>query len=155
MTLVLWKMQVQKVTVHSCFPNSRNKRQMKKYTFKKSERLKSRKIIERLFNREGQSFATYPILTVWLETALGSDFPAQVTFSVSKRKFKKAVQRNRIKRLMREAYRLNKPKFYDSLISKNKQVAVIFVYIAREELDFLEIESKMKQSLKCLRRNLQ
>lgn len=127
---------------------------MKKYTFKKSERLKSRKIIERIFNREGQSFATYPILTVWLETPLNSEFPAQVTFSVSKKKFKKAVQRNRIKRLMREAYRLNKPKFYDSLQAKEKQIAIIFVYIAKEELDFNTVEAKMKQSLKRLRRNL-
>ncbi|MGB1120946.1 MAG: ribonuclease P protein component [Saprospiraceae bacterium] len=127
---------------------------MKKYTFKKSERLKSRKIIERIFNREGQSFATYPILTIWLETPLNTDFPAQVTFSVSKKKFKKAVQRNRIKRLMREAYRLNKPKFYESLQVKEKQVAVIFVYIAKEELAFEVVEAKMKQSLKRLRRNL-
>lgn len=127
---------------------------MKKYTFKKSERLKSRKIIERIFNREGKSFSVYPILTVWLETPLNSEFPAQVTFSVSKKKFKKAVQRNRIKRLMREAYRLNKPKFYESLQAKEKQVAIIFVYLAKEELDFQTIEAKMKQSLKRLRRNL-
>ena len=61
---------------------------------------------------------------------------------------------NRIKRLMREAYRLNKPKFYESLQAKEKQVAIIFVYLAKEELDFQTIEAKMKQSLKRLRRNL-
>lgn len=127
---------------------------MERFTFKKSERLKSRKIIERIFNREGQSFANYPILTTWLETPLKSDFPAKVTFSVSKKKFKKAVQRNRIKRLMREAYRLNKPKFYQSLESNEKQVAIIFIYIAKEELDFKTIEAKMKQSLKRLRRKI-
>ena len=127
---------------------------MEKYTFKKAERLKSRKIIERIFNREGHSLVTFPILTVWLETSLNSNFPAQATFSVSKKKFKKAVQRNRIKRLMREAYRLNKSKFYESLSSKEKQVAVMFVYIAKEEVTFEEIESKMKQGLKRLRRNI-
>ena len=127
---------------------------MEKYTFKKAERLKSRKIIERIFNREGHSLVTFPILTVWLETPLSSNFPAQATFSVSKKKFKKAVQRNRIKRLMREAYRLNKSKFYESLSAKEKQVAVMFVYIAKEEMTFEEIESKMKQGLKRLRRNI-
>ena len=127
---------------------------MEKYTFKKAERLKSRKIIERIFNREGHSLVTFPILTVWLETPLNSNFPAQATFSVSKKKFKKAVQRNRIKRLMREAYRLNKSKFYESLSAKEKQVAVMFVYIAKEEMTFEEIESKMKQGLKRLRRNI-
>ena len=127
---------------------------MKKYTFKKTERLKSRKIIERIFNREGHSLVTFPILTIWLETPLNSDSPAQATFSVSKKKFKKAVQRNRIKRLMREAYRLNKPKFYESLSAKEKQIAVMFVYIAKEEMTFEEIESKMKQCLKRLRRNI-
>ena len=127
---------------------------MEKYTFKKAERLKSRKIIERIFNREGHSLVTFPILTVWLETSLNSNFPAQATFSVSKKKFKKAVQRNRIKRLMREAYRLNKSKFYESLSAKEKQVAVMFVYIAKEEMTFEEIESKMKQCLKRLRRNI-
>lgn len=125
---------------------------MKEYTFKKSERLKSRKIIERIFNREGKSFANFPLRVILLETPLNTEFPAQVTFSVSKRKFKKAVQRNRIKRLMREAYRLNKPKFYESLKAQDKQVAIMFIYLANEELPYKEIEVKMKQSLKRLRR---
>lgn len=125
---------------------------MKEYTFKKSERLKSRKIIERIFNREGKSFANFPLRVILLETPLDTEFPAQVTFSVSKRKFKKAVQRNRIKRLMREAYRLNKPKFYESLKAQDKQVAIMFIYLANEELPYKEIEVKMKQSLKRLRR---
>jgi len=127
---------------------------MQKLTFKKGEKLKSQKIIDRIFNREGQSFANFPIRVIYLETPLNSDFPAQVTFSVPKRKFKKAVDRNRIKRLMREAYRLNKPKFYDSLIAKEKQVAVLFLYVANEEVDYQFIESKMKQALKRLRRSV-
>lgn len=127
---------------------------MEKLTFKKGERLKSQKIIDRIFNREGQSFANFPIRVIYLETPLNTDFPAQVTFSVPKRKFKKAVDRNRIKRLMREAYRLNKPKFYESLIAQEKQIAVLFLYVANEEVEYQFIESKMKQALKRLRRSL-
>lgn len=125
---------------------------MEKNTFNKSERLKSRKIIERIFNREGKSFSNYPLRVTWLETPLDTTFPVQITFSVSKKKFKKAVHRNRIKRLMREAYRLNKTKFYASLSAQEKQGAIIIIYTANEELPFHEIESKMKQALKRLRR---
>jgi len=127
---------------------------MQKLTFKKGEKLKSQKIIDRIFNREGQSFANYPIRVIYLQTPLNADYPAQVTFSVPKRKFKKAVDRNRIKRLMREAYRLNKPKLYASLTAQEKQVAVLFLYVANEELDYQFIESKMKQALKRLRRSV-
>jgi len=125
---------------------------MEKKTFDTSERLKSRKIIERIFNREGKSFSNYPLRVIWLETPLDTTFPVQITFSVSKKKFKKAVNRNRIKRLMREAYRLNKAKLYASLSAQEKQGAIIIIYAANEELSFQEIESKMKQALKRLRR---
>jgi ribonuclease P protein component len=125
---------------------------MEKNTFNKSERLKSRKIIERIFNREGKSFSHYPLRVIWLETPLDTTFPVQITFSVSKKKFKKAVHRNRIKRLMREAYRLNKAKLYASLAAQEKQGAIIIIYAANDELPFQEIESKMKQALKRLRR---
>ncbi len=85
---------------------------MPDFTFKRAERLKSRKVIEQLF-KQGQSFAQYPLRIVWVEMAEPrSEFPAQFALSVSKKKFKRAVDRNRIRRLVREAYRLNKHVLY-------------------------------------------
>ena len=88
---------------------------MPDFTFKRAERLKSRKVIEQLF-KQGQSFAQYPLRIVWVEMAEPrSEFPAQFALSVSRKKFKRAVDRNRIRRLVREAYRLNKHVLYGGL----------------------------------------
>ena len=88
---------------------------MPDFTFKRGERLKSRKVIEQLFKR-GQSFAQYPLRIVWVDMEeRRSEFPAQFALSVSKKKFKRAVDRNRIRRLVREAYRLNKHVLYEGL----------------------------------------
>lgn len=76
------------------------------YTLPKSERLCSRKSLERLFSGERRSISVFPIRAVFIET----DEPRiRIMVSVSKRHFKQAVKRNRVKRQLREAYRLNKP----------------------------------------------
>jgi ribonuclease P protein component len=124
------------------------------YTLNKAEKLKSRAVIERLFNREGKSFALFPLRVIWLETPLDTEIPVQVAFSVPKKRFKKAVERNRIKRLMREAYRLNKPKFHASLLAQDKQGAVMFLFTGTEIPDFEALSEKMQQILKRLRRIL-
>ena len=78
-------------------------------TFKKQERLKSKKTIELLF-KNGNIINEFPVKAVWIKTTLPEkDAVSQVSFSVPKRLFKKAIDRNRIKRLLRESYRLNKP----------------------------------------------
>jgi ribonuclease P protein component len=76
-------------------------------TLGKKERLKSRKLIGRLFE-EGTSIKNFPFRLVYLSTEITSVFSVKASFSVPKRNFKKAVDRNRIKRLIREAYRLEK-----------------------------------------------
>ncbi len=92
--------------------SSENKNEIKRsFSFKKEERLCSKKIIDKLFS-EGESFLVFPLKFVFLKTSLPSKFPVQTGFSVGKRTFKKAVQRNLIKRKMRETYRLNKHNFY-------------------------------------------
>ena len=119
-----------------------------RFTFKKEERLKSKKIIGRLFNKEGQSFAIHPFRIIWLKTSLTSDTPAQFGSVVPKRHFKKAVHRNRIKRQIKETYRLNKHLIYEHLTRKHIQCAIMIVYTGKEEVSFDELNKKMKQIIR-------
>jgi len=122
------------------------------FSFQKNERLCSKKIIDKLF-AEGRSVFAFPLKIVFLELNLKSETPAQAGFAVSKKNFKRAVQRNLIKRRMREAYRLYKPEFYEVL--KEMQVAVFFVYTAKEITDYAVIESALRKGLKKLVREIQ
>lgn len=123
-------------------------------TFSRNERLKSRKLISRLF-KEGHSYVAYPLRVVWLPvneaeqqlTGFG-DTRVQLAISVPKRSFKTAVARNLLKRRIREAYRLNKQDWYEKLAMANQHLALMLVYIAKEELAFGEIESGIKKMVK-------
>ena len=111
-----------------------------RHTFSKAERLTSRKLISEVFAREGTSQAFhYPLLASWRTQELPEKAPAQVLFSVPKRKWKHAHERNRIRRQMREAWRLQKNLLYDSLSSKRLQYAVVMVYTAQENVSFDEL----------------
>ena len=101
-----------------------------RYTFKKEEKLKSRKTIEQLF-RDGRSFSVFPFRVLWKFTGT-SVAPLQTGFAVSSKHFKKAVDRNRIKRLMREAYRLQKNDLQNLLKQQQKQLAVFIIYVGNE-----------------------
>jgi ribonuclease P protein component len=113
-----------------------------RYTFKKEEKLKSRKIIEQLF-KDGKSFSNFPFRVLWKFTD-NSAAPLQTGFAVSSKNFKKAVDRNRIKRLMREAYRLQKNDLQNELQQQptgschqgpaggQKQMAVFIIYVGNE-----------------------
>ena len=114
-----------------------------KFTLGKQERLKSRKLIGRLY-AEGNSVKAFPLRMMYLQTLHTSNFPAQVGVSVAKRNFKKAPDRNRLKRLMRETYRLQKGIVYDNL--ENPYVFMIS-YIGREEMPYEELFSKMNKLL--------
>jgi len=115
------------------------------FSLKKSERLCSKKVIGLLFN-EGKSFLVFPFKIVFLETQLPATTPAQVAFSVSKKKFKRAVHRNRIKRLMREAYRLNKHELYKN--TENRQLAVFFIFVGEELPTFKKVNDSMKKAIR-------
>jgi len=114
------------------------------HTFKKEEKLCSKKVIDRLF-MEGNSFLVFPVKVVFLRTNLSSTFSVQAGFSVGKKIFKRAVHRNRIKRLMREAYRLNKNDLYQKI--ENRQLAVFFIFIGKEMADYKTIERSMKKAI--------
>ncbi len=116
------------------------------YSFPKSDRLCSHIIIEKLFN-QGSSFVSYPFRVVYLKTELPSDTESQVLFSVSKKKFKRAVHRNLLKRRCREAYRLNRNPFKTFLKDTNQQIAFACVYISGEQLKYSTIEKGIKKTL--------
>lgn len=122
-----------------------------RYTFKKEEKLKSRKAIEQLF-KEGQTFSNFPFRILWKynEKMAGS---LQAGFAVSSKHFKKAVDRNRIKRLIREAYRLQKNELQTRLTAQEKQLIVFFIYIGNELPDYQLIFDKTASVLKRLLKN--
>jgi len=109
-----------------------------KYTFKKAERLKRKKVIEELF-KHGSSFFDFPLLVKYLNS---SEKHHQVLISVPKKYQKKAVNRNRIKRKIRESYRLNKH-LLDSIDSKY----IGIIYLSKEDLSFNQLEIKLKTIL--------
>ena len=115
------------------------------YTFKKDEKLKSRKTIEELF-KDGKSFSNFPFRILWKFTKTPKA-PVQTGFAVSSKHFKKAVDRNRIKRLMREAYRHKKNELQTQLTQQQKQMAVFIIYVGNELPDYEFIFEKMDHVL--------
>jgi ribonuclease P protein component len=121
------------------------------YTFKKEERLCSKKLIEELFHN-GSSFLLYPFRIVWLKHDLPADVPVQVLINVPKRRFKKAVDRNLIKRRIRESYRLNKVEgLYVFLKGHSSQLLLAFQYVGKDIADFELVDKKLKQVLAQLK----
>ena len=109
-------------------------------TFRKQEKLKKKKLIAELFAR-GKSISVFPLKMVYLEIDHDSDYKIQAGVSVSKRNFKNAVDRNRIKRLMREAYRKNKYSIYNS--EDTKKHIIMFIYQGKKEMSYQLMEEKL------------
>ncbi|RLZ06868.1 ribonuclease P protein component [Faecalibacter macacae] len=115
-----------------------------KLTFGKNEKLKSKKAIENLFS-EGQSYVSHPIRIVYT-TKEKKDYDVRVGVSVAKKRFKHAVDRNLLKRRIREAYRLNK-----SLIeTPDNSIDALFIYTSSKIKDFDAINKSMQEVLQKL-----
>ena len=112
-------------------------------TLGKQERLKSKKLIEKLY-AEGDSVKTFPLRMMYVQTAHTSEFPCQVGVSVAKRNYKLAADRNRLKRLMRETYRLQKQIVYNNL---DKPYVFMISYIGKEEIKYEDLHLKMEKLL--------
>ena len=118
-------------------------------SFSKIEHLCGEKRITRLYT-QGDAFIAYPFRVVYIINPKSDLAPAHVLISVPKKRFKRAVKRNRLKRLMREAYRLNKQPLLEKLEEKQLQLHIAFNYVSDDELDFVSIEKKIKLSLQKL-----
>lgn len=110
---------------------------MKSYTFSKSERLKSNEKIGQLFH-DGISLYTYPIKLLYLRADDSEIIDHQIAISVTKKRFKKAVDRNTIKRRLKESYRMNK-----KVISNVPPLQILIIYIGKE----IETYKKCNQAL--------
>lgn len=122
----------------------------KRYGFGRAEKLKSRKSIDALF-QHGKSFAIFPLrVTYTCAPAEGGSPMIQVGVTVSKRYFKKAVDRNRLKRLMREAYRLQKETVHAALVQSGQSCHLFFMFTDKTILSYDTIYTAMTQCLKKL-----
>ncbi len=135
----------------------------KKYNvgLKKCERIHKEKLIQGLFNGTNKSFSAFPVRVVFMLTDRSLvDAPVSMMVSVSKRRFKHAVDRNRIKRLVRESYRLNKQCVWRALQEYNdvhrkaaesydgdKALLVAFLWLSDKHLPYTQVEERVKKLL--------
>lgn len=122
-----------------------------RFTFKKKERVTGEKRVEALFTH-GASFMAYPFRVVFRATprAAADDVSLSVLVSVPKKRLKSAVKRNRVKRLAREAFRLNKHFFHNGGFPENRHLDVAFIYVKNEPADYPEVEKAMRKALNVL-----
>ncbi|MFK7832176.1 MAG: ribonuclease P protein component [Winogradskyella sp.] len=110
------------------------------FNYSKKDKLKSKKLIERLFT-EGKAVTAYPLRLVYLKTEFEDGSQLKTGVSVSKRLHKTAVSRNRIKRLLREAYRLNKPLYFNN---SSVSYAFMILYLSKDGTTFDKLNHSMQ-----------
>ncbi|WP_102407483.1 ribonuclease P protein component [Parabacteroides bouchesdurhonensis] len=124
--------------------------EVKRYTLSKEERLSWKRYIDLLF-AQGQSFIAFPLRVIYLPMEEQLPAPASIMVSVPKKKFKRAVKRNLIKRQVREAYRTRKYDLIEPLLAKNRSMLIAFLYLDKEIHPFTDIEKAMNKAIAILR----
>lgn len=114
-----------------------------RFTFPKKEKLTGKKHFEQLFS-EGKSLYTFPLKLVYLPVSFKDNVAVKVGVIAPKKKFKQAVHRNRIKRLLREAYRLNKALIFNKL---PENFALLFLYLGKKMPTYKEVDRAVKELL--------
>jgi ribonuclease P protein component len=122
----------------------------KDFTLGMEERLKSNLSIQELL-KHGRTVSSYPLKIYWfLSPDQHQKYPARAAISVPKRKFRRAVDRNLMKRRLREAYRLNKHVLYNSLDQQEKKIQLIILFLSDEFLPFAQLDNKMRKIIRQL-----
>ncbi len=125
-----------------------------RYTFSKAERLCKKQDIDILFSK-GQSFIAYPLRVIYQVIEEEGSVPVSILISVSKKRFKRAVHRNAVKRLVRESYRVRKYDLFELLKDKNKHLLIGFLYLDKEILPFKDMEKSMTKAIRILSEKIQ
>lgn len=119
-----------------------------RFTLSKEERICSKKLINELFTGNGRSMTAFPLRVVFMRRTIVDDQPrAAMLVSVPKRYFKHAVDRNRVKRQVREAFRRNKSIITQNLTDDHEAVAMAFVWLTNEKYPSSEVENRMVRLL--------
>lgn len=119
-----------------------------RFTLSKEERICSKKLINELFTGNGRSMTAFPLRVVFMKRTIVDDEPrAAMLVSVPKRYFKHAVDRNRVKRQVREAFRRNKSIIIQNLTDDHEAVAMAFVWLTNEKFPSSEVENRMVRLL--------
>ncbi|MGV3595928.1 MAG: ribonuclease P protein component [Sediminibacterium sp.] len=123
---------------------------MKAFGYHKKEKLKSRTELQAIFTT-GKSFSVFPIKVFFVEKdSTDTSVPVHAGVGVGSKHFKKAVDRNRIKRLLREAYRLEKQSLHEAIVTQSKTISVFFLYLDKELPDYTLVREKMKEGIEKL-----
>jgi ribonuclease P protein component len=125
----------------------------KQFSYGKAEKLKSRKLIEQLFSK-GKTFIVFPIKVFYMPVDDKHDFRLKVGVGASSRNFKKATDRNRVKRLLREAYRTEKTLLLEHVKINEQKLALFFLYVDKTLPEYNLVKSKMQLVIERLTKQL-
>lgn len=125
------------------------KKLTKEFSYNKQEKLKSRKQLDALF-KTGKSFTVFPLKVFFVFADDTQDNIIKTGVGVSSRHFKRAVQRNRVKRLLREAYRTEKLPLHEALSKGNKKLAVFLLFVDRTLPEYSLLKEKMQLCIQRL-----